>query len=155
MELYVLSDERLSVFLELERVTGVSLGEKKFARTPRKPPATNKGSCLAPKVVSHFSLVQPRKLSGLKARFNLPDQKGRLSLREGEGRVRVALSALCCLEGSTPHLPPSLCYGAAGNPPPLAKGRGETNAMGLTTGGRHRSHHIGLKSYCQPSEGEP
>ena len=102
---YVPSDERLSVFLELERVTGVSLGEKKFARTPRKPPATNKGSCLAPKVVSHFSLVQPRKLSGLKARFNLPDQKGRLSLREGEGRVRVTPSPLFRSEGSNPSPP--------------------------------------------------
>jgi hypothetical protein len=30
---------------------------------------------------------------------------------------------------------------------PLAKGRGETSAMGLTTGGHYRSHHIALKSY--------
>jgi hypothetical protein len=33
-------------------------------------------------------------------------------------------------------------------PLPLAKGRGETNAMGLTTGGHYRPHGIALKSYC-------
>ncbi len=46
----------------------------------------------------------------------------------------------------TPRLPPSLCYGAAGNPLPLAKGRGETNTMGSTTGEHLR---IGLKSYSE------
>ena len=52
------------------------------------------------------------------------------------GRVRVAPSEWCRLEGSTPHL----------NPLPLAKGRGETNTMGPTTGEHYR---IGLKSYSR------
>jgi hypothetical protein len=52
------------------------------------------------------------------------------------GRVRVAPSEWCRLEGSTPHL----------SPLPSAKGRGETNTMGPTIGEHYR---IGLKSYCQ------
>src|SRR4029453_13155382 len=47
----------------------------------------------------------------------------------------------------TPHLPPSLRYGAAGNPLPLAKGRGETNGMRLTTGEHYLEASIRLKSY--------
>src|SRR6266480_1671836 len=42
------------------------------------------------------------------------------------GRVRVAPSEWCRLEGSTPHL----------SPLPVAKGRGETNTIGPTTGRR-------------------
>ncbi len=55
------------------------------------------------------------------------------------GRVRVAPSEWCRLEGSIPHL----------SPLPLAKVRGEINTMGPTTGEHYR---IGLKSYCQPRQ---
>jgi len=52
--------------------------------------------------------------------------KGRLSLREGEGEGEGCSQRVVPLGGpGTPHL----------NPLPLAKGRGETNAMGLITGG--------------------
>ena len=50
---------------------------------------------------------------------------------------------LCCLEARTSQLSPSLeCYGAAGNPLPLAKGRGETNGMGQTTGEHDRGDDL-------------
>src|SRR6266496_3483838 len=55
------------------------------------------------------------------------------------GRVRVAPSEWCRLEGSTPHL----------SPLPSAKGRGEINTMGPTTGEHYR---IALRSYCQTRE---
>src|SRR2546423_986279 len=53
------------------------------------------------------------------------------------GKVKAARSASCCLEVRTPYL----------NPLHLAKGRAETNAMGLTTSGHYRSRRIALKSY--------
>src|SRR5436190_14390696 len=64
--------------------------------------------------------------------------KGRLSLREGEGEGEGCSQRDCAgWRARTPHL----------NPLPLAKGRGETNGMRLTTGEYYRSHRIGLKSY--------
>src|SRR4029453_18937784 len=93
--------------------------------------------------------------------------KGRLSLRSlplgetdpaGAGPVRAkewakgegvgeGCSQRDCAawRARTPHL----------NPLPLAKGRGETNGMGLTTGEHYRSHRIALKSYRQWHPGMP
>ncbi len=54
---------------------------------------------------------------------------------EGEGEGRVSQRDCAASRARTPHL----------NPLPLAKGRGETNAMGLTTGGHYRSRRNGLR----------
>ena len=54
------------------------------------------------------------------------------------GRVRVAPSEIVLPGGLEPL---TLILSA------LAKGRGETNGMGLTTGEHYRSLHIALKSY--------
>jgi hypothetical protein len=51
---------------------------------------------------------------------------GRLALRKGEGEGEgCSLDNECaCQENRTPHLPPPLCYGAAGSTLRLSKGRG-------------------------------
>src|SRR5262245_15578929 len=78
--------------------------------------------------------------------FALTGAGASVSPRTGERRERRAVPP----GGSNPS-PSAFAqgYGGQSNPLPLAKGRGETNGMGLTTGAHYRSHRIALKSYCQ------
>ena len=93
-----------------------------------------------------MSVPDRRSLTGSVSKLSVGVQTdgtymGRLSLRKGEGEGEGCSQRDCAAwRARTPHL----------NPLPLAKGRGETNGMGLTTGEHYRSLDIALKSYCQP-----
>src|SRR4029450_4730742 len=83
--------------------------------------------------MGRLSLLSP---FGRDGRGSASEGEG-VGLGEGEGCSQRDCAAW---RARTPHL----------NPLPLAKGRGETNGMGLTTGEHYRSLDIALKSYCQP-----
>jgi hypothetical protein len=96
-----------------------------------------------------MSVPDRRSLTGSVSKLSVGVQtdgayKGRLSLREGEGEG-CSQRDCAAWRARTPHL----------NPLRLAKGRAETNSMGLTTGEHYRSHRIGLKSYRQWHPGMP